>query len=74
MVNRNDTIFPYWRVVVHGGGTTQIAPVVCEQKYVALQADVVCLGSQSFAHFSLHWYLERTLRPQGTVGSPDGTA
>ena len=36
---------------MHGGGTTQLAPVVCEQKYVALQADVVCVGSQSFAHF-----------------------
>lgn len=36
---------------MHGGGTTQLAPVVCEQKYMALQADVVCVGSQSFAHF-----------------------
>ena len=36
---------------MHGGGTTQLAPVVCEQKYVALQADVVCVGPQPFAHF-----------------------
>lgn len=59
----------------------QLAPMEYKQKCTALQADVVSVwGSQSFAHFLFtQWpldseYLERTLRPQGTVEPLDGRA
>lgn len=59
----------------------QLAPMEYKQKCTALQADVVSVwGSRSFAHFLFtQWpldseYLERTLRPQGTVEPLDGRA